>query len=40
VFGGVRVYSVAVPRGGKFYYGVLLLVTKFSILNFGLLHME
>jgi hypothetical protein len=28
VFDGVRVYSVAVPRGGKFYYGFLLIVTE------------
>jgi hypothetical protein len=30
VFDGVRVSSVAVPRGGKFCYGFLLLVTKFN----------
>jgi hypothetical protein len=30
VFGGVRVYTVAVPHGDEFYYGFLLLVTKFN----------
>jgi hypothetical protein len=31
VFDGVRTLCVAVPRGGgKFYYGFLLLVTKFN----------